>query len=444
MTSRILGIELRRSAAPASGALIAALGVAGLWSLVLSGQASLWDTQWTTLAAFGRIMLVVLWPLAAGAGVWQVQRDLRCGTGELLGTTALPARRRMLPTAVALGLCLVLGYAATLAVGAIRVSGSTSRFHTGWLPVAAVGALSLVAAAWSGMGIGRLFPSAYTAPVLVVACFLLLLAPIQLAKSGAPGRAALLSPVLVEKVDEFSTVAGSVSLAQAVWFGGLAAGGLTLVLLARRRTAITAAAAPVLSGLLAAIPLLGAAPVSGLRQDPAAVAEVCTRDGGPVVCVTRAHEQGLSSLVGPARRALQLLAKLPDPPSSVHEVTGERTGPQPADEVWLHSDNYAPGQGWPGNGDDELVVRILAGAGTRPCDPVDYRTRAIAAAWLYGSYPAPGLRVTPGEETSARDAAWQALTALPVADQTRRIAAVRAAGLHCQDDPAAALTGGGR
>ncbi|NGO09332.1 hypothetical protein G5C60_17435 [Streptomyces sp. HC44] len=443
MTTRILGIELRRSSAAVIGALIAALGVAGLWLLVLSGQGELWDRQWTLLAAFQRIMLVVLWPLALGGGAWQARRDRRCGVEELLGTTSLPTWRRMLPTAVALAVCLVLGYVVTLAAGAVRVVGSTGYLPAGWLPIASVGALALVAAGWLGMGLGRLIPSAYTPPVLVVAGFMVLLLPIQLAKSSEPGAATLLAPNLTSDFDEFTTIAGSVSLAQSLWFTGLAGSGLLLVLVARRRAAIVAGV-PALFGLLLAMPLLNAAPASGLQPDQGASAEVCTDDGGPKVCVTKAHEQGLKSLTGPARRALKLLAKLPDAPTSVHEVTGDRPGPQPADQAWLHSDYYESDRGWDAYSEDELVVNILAGAGTRPCEPVAFGPRAVAGAWLYGRYPAPGQDLLPGEESAERDAAWRTLRALPAEEQLRRITAVRTVELSCRGDAEAALTGGAR
>jgi hypothetical protein len=441
MNTRILGIELRRSSAAVIGALIAALGMAGLWVLVLSDQGELWDAQWTMLAAFQRIMLVVLWPLALGSGAWNARRDRRCGMEELLGTTSLPAWRRMLPTAIALALCLVLGYVLTLAAGAVRVAVSTTYLPADWLPIAAVGALALVAAGWLGMGLGRLVPSAYTPPVLVVGGFIVLLLPVQLAKSSTPGAATLLAPNLSENFEEFTTIAGSVSLAQSLWFTGLAGSGLLLALATRHRTAVVAAV-PALLGLGLAMPLLGAAPASGLQSDRGAMAEVCTHDGGPKVCVTKAHEQGLTSLTGPARRALTLLAKLPDAPTSVHEVTDERSGPQPAGQAWLHSDTYVTGRGWAADSEDELVVRILAGAGTRPCEPVAYGPRAVAGAWLYGRYPAPGQDLLPGEDSDARDAAWRRLRALPDEEQVRRIAAVRAAELSCRGDVDAALTGG--
>ena len=440
MSGRILGMELRRSSAWVTGLLVAALGIAGLLSLAASREGGIWDAQWTALATFQRIMLILLWPLTLGAGAWQARRDRRSNAEELLGTTARPAWRRVLPTAVAMALCLVVSYVLIFAVGAIKVAGDTDYFPANWLPVALVGALSLVAAGWLGMGIGRMVPSVYTPPVLVVLGFLLLLAPVQLSKGSAPGAGALLSPGFASKVDEFSMVAPAVDLGQFFWFAGLALGGLVLVLFARRLVSV-AALVPAVLALVIAVPIFDAAPAGGVEADPGAVAEVCTHDSGPTVCVTAAHSRSLAALVGPAREALSLLSTLPNRPGSVHEVASSRSGPQPAGQVWFSSDNYAPGQGWDTTDNAELVVKLLAGAGTRPCDPVNYQVRAIAAAWLDGTYPAPGLSVQDSAETAKRDAMWQALTALPRAQQVQRIAAVRQAGLTC-GDVGAALSGG--
>lgn len=440
MSGRILRIELCRSSAWVTGLLVAVLGVAGLLTLATSSEAYVWDPQWTTLATFQRIMLILLWPLTLGAGAWQARRDRRSRAEELIGTTARPSWRRMLPASLAMALCLIVGYVLIFAVGAIKVAGETHYFSSNWLPVALVGALSLVAAGWLGMGIGRMVPSVYTPPVLVVLGFLLLLLPIQLSKGDVPGPASLFSPGFTDPADEFSMVAPSVDVGQFLWFAGLAVGGLLLVMFARRIVSVVALV-PAVVAVVVAVPIFVAAPAGGMQADPGALVPVCTHDGGPMVCVTAAHGQALDSLVGPAREALALLAELPNPPSSVHEVTSQQAGPQPADQVWFDSDNYAPGQGWDTTDNAKLVVKVLAGAGTRPCQPVDYAVRAIAAAWLVGHYPAPGLEVRPGDEATKRDAMWHALSALPRDQQVQRVAAVRAAGLTC-GDVGAAVAGG--
>ncbi|MFD2420891.1 hypothetical protein [Amycolatopsis pigmentata] len=445
LNPRILRIELRRSSASAVGGLVALLGVAGLYLLFTTHQGDLWDTQWTLLVTFERIMLVLLWPLSLGAGAWQARRDRRSRMVELLATTPRPVPLRVLSSAAAMAICVVLGYLLILAAGAVRVAGNTAYQQLDWLPIAGVGALSLVAASWLGMGIGRLLPSGYTPPLLVVAGFLVLMAPIQFGKTGSPGALGLLVPNLSKKLDEYSTISGSVSLAQAVWFGALAVSGLLLFMLTRRGALV--AVVPAVAGLVAASTMLSGAPADGIVADPGAAAEVCTTDGGPAVCMTSVHAQGLSRMTGPARRALKLLAVLPDAPTSVHEVTSYRAGAQPAGEIWVHSDNFAVSQG---ESDDQVVVRMLAGAGTRLCDRPDgtgiaddYRVRRLAAAWLYGAYPAPGQSGPGNARVSPEEAdAWRQLKALPEPEQVRRIAAVRRAGFTCQGDLRAALAGG--
>jgi hypothetical protein len=339
-----------------------------------------------------------------------------------------------------MAVCLVVGYLLIFAVGAIKVAGSTDYFSSNWWPVALVGALSLVAAGWLGLGIGRLVPSVYTPPVLVVLGFLMLLLPVQLSKGDSPGVVGLLSPGFETDLGEYNEIAPSVNLGQFFWFVGLALGGLLLALFGRR-IASAVAALPVAVALVVALPILGGAPANGIQLDPGASAEVCTHDGGPAVCVTAAHAKSLDVLVGPARKALTALGKLPNPPTSVHEVTSAQAGPQPADQVWFDSDNYTPGEGWDTGDSAELEAKVLAGAGTRPCGDIDYATRAIAAAWLMDTYPAPGMSVVDPAENARRGQMLHALTALPAAQQVQRIAAVRQAGLTC-GDVGAALSGG--
>ncbi|PRY38255.1 hypothetical protein [Umezawaea tangerina] len=426
MNGRILRIELRRSAAATSGALVAFVGIAGLYTLYFTESGDLWSVQWTMLAAFQRVVLLLLWPLALGAGAWIARRDRRTRMEELLLTTPRSVRSRMMPAATALGLCLGLGYLLIFGAGAVVMSPSYS--HLGWVPISVVGVVSLVAAGWLGLGIGRLLPSTYTPPLLTVASFLVLVLPVQLRRGGGLNWTALLAPNLSSYLDEVTTVDGSATLGQAAWFVGLAVAGLVLAVGARHRGAVLAVV-PALVGLVVAVPFLSAAPKAGLRVDPAAVAEICTTDGGPVVCVQKVHEHGLAELTGPARRALELLARLPDPPTSVHEVRPARPGPQPTSEVWFSGGYHQAGTGWIAQG-DALVGRVLEGAGTRPCGHEGFDDRSMAAAWLWGSYPLPGGELSPQLEAE-RMVLWERLRSLPPAEQLQRVLATRAVGLAC-------------
>ncbi|TDB81268.1 hypothetical protein [Micromonospora sp. KC721] len=444
--SSAIRIELRRSTAPLAGAAIAALGVAGLYVLALTGQTGLWDQQWNLLAVFQRIMLVILWPLALAAGAWQAGRDRRDRMEELLGTTPVSPSRRMPPSAMALALCLSGGYLVVLGAGAPMVAAATDHLGGGWPAVTAVGVLALVAAGWLGLGLGRLLPYAYTPAVLGVGGLGALLAVIEATKYTDATRPdpALFAPNLVTTISDFQTVAGSVSAGQALWLGGLAGGGLMLYLATSRLARLLAVVPPAL-GLALAAPMLTVGPGTAFPVDPAAVVEVCTRDTGPRVCVTAAHSKRLPGFVAPAREALRLLGKLPNPPTSVHEAAADRGYPQPSAEAWLDSDNLVQTRD-----PEELTARILAGAGTRICHrtapdgtyPNVWHVRAVAAAWLYGSYPPPGQGFVGSDEV--RDEMWKAFTALPADERARRITAVRAAGLTCGDVAAALGVGAGR
>ncbi|MER7442291.1 hypothetical protein [Micromonospora avicenniae] len=430
MSARILAVELRRSNGPLAGALVALAGFSGLYLLAATGQTALWDGQWAMLAGYQRIMLVVLWPLAVGAGGWHAGRDRAARTEELIGTTPRPRWRRVLPGSLVVAACLVAGYAAILAAGAGRVAARTSYVHAGWVPVALVGALSLAAAGLLGAGVARLVPSRYTPAALLLAGFAAVVLPPEALGWSGHGAALLLLPEFLDDMDEFTAVAGRVSAGQAVWFGALAVSGLALATVARRRWAWVAAV-PAVAGLVVALAVLRPVAGSPLVPDARAGAEVCTHDGGPDVCVTRAHGKGLPALVEPARRALRSLSVLPDAPTSVHEVV--RPGTQPAAQAWLSVGNFDPAQDT-----DEITARILAGAGTQFCPGSEhYRERAIVAAWLLRRYPAPGFEVPPGHEAAARDLAWRTLRALPADEQLQRIAAVRRAGLVCGDLTAA-------
>ncbi|WP_431728457.1 hypothetical protein [Verrucosispora sp. TAA-831] len=444
--NRIVGIELRRSDALLAGAATAALGVAGLYVLALTGQTALWDQQWTILAVFQRIMLVILWPLALAAGAWQAGRDRRNRIEELLGTTPVSRWRRTGPFALVTAACLAAGYLLVLAAGAPKVAAAAGHPGTGWPAVTLVGVLALVAAGWLGLGVGRLLPYAYTPAVLGVGGLAALLAAIELTRPSEatdPG-AALLLPFFTTTISEFEMVAGSVSAGQAGWFGGLAAGGLVLFL-ARNPVLRLLAVAPPALGLALAAPMLTVPLEEAFPIDPAAVAEVCTTDDGPKVCVSAAHSRELPALVAPAREALRLLAELPDAPTSVHEAAPGLGRPQPAAEAWLDTGNLTAT-------DDpaELTARILAGAGTPLCVRADddsyldaLRARSVTAAWLHGAHPAPG-QIVFGDEQAVRDEMWTTFTALPDDEQVRRVAAVRAAGLTCGDQAAALGIGGGR
>lgn len=428
----ILRTELRRSTAPVAGIGLLVFSLALIYSL--SGPwgkgTAPWDEQWIGLAHWTRYLTLFVWPLVLGAGAWQGLRDRRSKVTELFATTPRAPWRRALPTVGALALALIAGYVALLVVGGVQVAATASYFPLKWLPVAGVMVLALVGIAWLGMGIGRLVPSLVTPPVLVIAA---LAAEISVVQTSWP---LLLTPAFeAPDITVFTTVATPVTLTQALWFIGIGATGFVLFVATRARTRLIALL-PVALTAAVAIPVLSGVD-SPVVADPAARALVCD-DDGPRVCVTRAHADYLPTLVKPAREALALLGKLPSPPTSVVEMAArwDDYRPPPHDVVPVLIDAFSS--------TDPAKIRmvVLSGSAVPWCEETDWEAttriivaRTVATSWLTGE-----LAPIPGEQSLWNDAhgeiqrAWQALQALPAAEQPARVAALREAALDCRGD----------
>ncbi|MBV8932013.1 MAG: hypothetical protein JOZ47_11650 [Kutzneria sp.] len=473
MTMRILGIELRRSISLPTGALITAVTVGLLvffsnapWNKGLTE----WSQQWTSLALWQRgDILQLAIPLAVGMSALRGLRDRRSRTTELLTTTSRPAWQRVLPGVGAMAIGLAGSTLLFYAIGAVQVAGNASYFHLHWVPTALVGILALVSVGWLGMGIGHVFPSRLTPPVLAVAGIVALttLATGSVLNKGVPTAVTLLSPILDRVWDVCSTVSTSVNIGQAVWFAGLAATGFTLLAVRRPLTRL-AAVVPALCAALVALSLLPSTPAEVFAKDQDAAALVCAT-GTPRVCVTRAHQDKLAKLVGPARQALVALTKLPNPPTSVVENGSSISAePQPADTVTINLGDPDFGYGYSDAVDtwsaDKLELAILSGAGTRACenwqrysnDPDDYHTnydnkireetaRVVAATWLLDKQEIQYSSVSRQERPEIDALAVPALATirgLPADEQRVRMAALRTASLACKGDLLDILTKG--
>lgn len=443
---RIVRIELRRTSVLLVAAVLAVLLV-GLLSWGPSAKNSTaWTRQWSTLAEWVRYMLLFAWPLAMGAGALLGLRDRRSGVAELFGTTPRPPAQRVLRTLVALAVALGASYLVVAAAGAARVPSATGYFHWRWLPVLLVGLLALVAAAWLGFGLGRLAPSPLTPPVLAVVGLV-----VMVQGEGPTGpelfRWTMLRPSVPSPDTVYASVTGAVTAAQALWFAGLALAGL---LLAALRRWWWVALLPVLAAGAVALPALPTAPGAVVAVDPVAADLVCS----PELCLTRAHEHERAALAGPAREALRLLAALPSPPTQVREsadpVRLAGRAPESADVVWLHLDEMTYFRSGPVSA-ERVTAFLVAGAGTRTCygghvpDSVsrEIAARAVAAAWVTGRLePLPIHRAWVGEETDVlARSAWDALRALPPAEQSARVEAMRQVQARCSGDPLEALAG---
>jgi hypothetical protein len=448
VSGRALGIELRRSVAPWAALVVLVVAVAFLY--LLSGPwwkgSENWTWQWTSAALWERFLLTFLWPIAVGAGALQGLRDQRSGMGELLRTTPRPTWQRAAATAGAVGLLLAVAYLALFLLGAVQVIGNGGYFHLGWLPIMVVGALSLVAGAWLGMGVARTFPSTLTPPLLAVAALVgmaFLLTSTDVGESVIPNRITLLSPAFHQVRYVFDTVAASVNVGQAVWLTGLAATGFLLIVAGTARTRLVALL-PVVLGAAVALPIL---PDQPYVVNTAATELVCRGQ----VCVTRLHESTLDALAGSGEEALRLLAKLPDAPTGVREVIfplpEQGSFPRTSDTVPVHFDDLATAGENP-----DWTRGLLAGAGTPTClgetDPDDLvvremAARTVTAAWFLGDLkPVRAIKFQRKAVAPLAQQAWDALRALSAEEQVARVSAARAVGLSCRGDQLTALAGG--
>ncbi|PWW66737.1 hypothetical protein [Actinokineospora spheciospongiae] len=440
---RVLGIELRRSAAPVLGGLVVVLLLGLLFWLPPAGKGSTaWTRQWWSMAEWVRYALVFAWPLTVGAGAVQGLRDRRSGVEELFASTPRPRAQRAARTLAALAVALLVAYLVVVVVGGVQVAAKTGHLGLGWVPVALVGLLSLVAAAWLGMGVGRLLPSPLTPPLLAVGAMALMVVAEAAGDEGYPF--VLLRPSATRPGSVFAHTAGSVSAGQALWFGGMAVAGVLLFALRRWWSGVL----PLLAGAALALPLLPTTSAEATAADPAA-AELACADG---LCLTRAHERERAALAGPAREALALLSKLPAPPTEVRElpnpVRPEPRGPEPTDTVWLDLDDlvYFRSTPLPATRITELLVE---GAGTRECNARDSSphrevvARAVTTAWLTG-HLTPLRNYLGEEDPELNPLAQQALTTLnarPAADQRAHVEAARQSLAACTGTAWTALTG---
>lgn len=461
MNVRVLRIEMRRSLAPWSGAVVLTSALAFLY--LLDAQwwrgTTAWTAQWTSLALWTRGLLFYLWPLAVGLGALQGLRDRRSGMSELLTSTPRPAWHRAATVAGTTAIALTAAYAALVATGGVQVFAHTGYWHLGWLPISLVGALFLVAGAVLGLGVGRALPSPLTPPALTMGAFvftaLMQMSPGRTESTSAAGvtstepkQVSLLSPAVQEVRDVFVTLSAAVHVGQTVWLLGLAATGFALLVATTGRGRLIAPA-PAVAGLALALLVLPTDPRRMYVVDGAAAEQVC--DGQ--VCVSATQRDRLADLAGPGRRALRLLdgALGAGAPRSVREDTAvlpEGATPRWSPEtVRVDFDDpvVAEARG------AQLTRSLVAVAMVPGCSPVgwsgttgDLAARTVAAGWVLGSLePLPGTTgmLRADTEELARPV-WQKLRALPRAEQFERIVAARAAATSCEGDAWGVLSGG--
>jgi hypothetical protein len=427
--SRVLGIELRRSAALGSALILLVLGVVSLFFAEGIGFAA----GWMQLAMTQRLYLALLWPLALAAGAWQGCREHRSKVTELFASTPRPRTQRTLPTLGAMAIAVVCGYLATSLAGGLWIVRTAEYLPVQVFVVTAVGILALVAAVWLGLAIGRLLPWLAIAPALGIAGLgLLLLIPGATRPRG--WLALVFSPIYeMNMPGDYATVPGRVSAAQAVWLAALALAAVLLFVSSGWRVRVAALVPVVVGAALAITVMPHQNRVVTDAIDPVAKELVCA-DNGPRVCVSRVHAGRLPEVVPPAREALAVLAKLPDPPTEVHEDTTTYVPtiypPWHPDVVLLRievgSDGHLPDK-------DGVLAEAVSGAFASPprCEePTDPAARLAATYWLIGREPVARDTYDPSTIDEATQL-WNDLRQLPGGEAEARVVALRQAAANC-------------
>lgn len=438
--SRVLSIELRRSAAIGAAVILAVLGSLAMYF----AEGIAFSAGWMQLAMTQRWYLALLWPLMLAAGAWQARREHRSNVGELFATTPRPVPQRVVPTLGAMAIAVVAGYLVMGLAGAVWIFGTAGHLPVEVIIVTAVGALALIAAVWLGLAVGRLLPSPVTAPAVGVAGLgLLLMVPLATPRPYGWVDLILSPSVEMNMPGDYATVPGVVSAAQSLWLAGLALAAALLFASSGWRTRV-AAVLPVVVGVALAVNVMPHENrLVSDAVDPVARELVCA-EGGPQVCVSQAHEKRLPEVTAPAREALAVLNKLPGAPTRVHEDTSAFPDTYPgfhADTVLLRVD--ADRRGRLANKPNVLTDVVTGAFGGPPtCENAPARADQLAAAhWLLGTEPVPPApdpigRPGPGyvfEDVSVEATeVWQQLRAMPEAEATSRVAALREAAVNCR------------
>ncbi|MGX4694574.1 hypothetical protein [Streptomyces sp. JNUCC 63] len=425
--NRILGIELRRSAALGAALLIAVAG-----TIVLHATAGRWSTGWMALARTQREYLAVLSPLAMAAGAWQSYRGHRANVAELFTSVPRPRPQHIVPILVTTGLAVLVAYLVTLLAAAPRIADTARYLPSAAFVVVAVGLVAMIASVWLGLAVGRLVPALATAPALAVIGFaLLIFAPHALPDGGVT---AAFSPAMgMSMFSDYDTVSGGVSAAQALWMVAVAMAGVVLFAVQNRKFAFTALL-PLAIGATATVLVVptGDAYDQG-TLDPVAQELVCT-DDTPRVCVSRAHEGLLPEVTPKARHALELLSKTPV--VAAHEDTTTffpPTSPRSRADTALMTiavDKHGR-LAHPGRLEPAMLTEVFTGP--LSCgDTRNFQVATAAAHWLLDREPTVGLDGLEFEDPEA-DKLWKGLKALPRAEADARVTAVYQAAQKCQD-----------
>ncbi|MFE2636420.1 hypothetical protein ACFXKF_16805 [Streptomyces scopuliridis] len=460
MNKRIPCIELKRSIAPWAGVMVLGAALAFLYLILGEGERSTtrWTAQWTSMALQIRGSLYFLWPLAVGLGALQGMRDHRSRMSELLASTPRPASHRAATLSAAMAIALASGFAAIVLVGGVQVLFNTEYTHLGWLPISLVGALSLVAGAVLGMGVGRALPSVFTPPALAVGILVFTtIMQMSLTKVDAatgisrtePNLLSLLSPAAQPALDVLLTLSASVHVGQTIWLLGMAATGFALLAAGSLRNRLIALT-PVLAGAVVALLVLPSDTRQVYVVDKIAAELVCE---GPI-CVTKTHQARLNDLAGPGKDALRRMhsALKEQAPVSIREETNvwpDGSTPRWSREIALFGFDdpmIAAAKG------KELSRALIANSLVPDCSPRGVEAvsvsaisaQSIAASWVLDESEPLSSDFTYFSKLQLDQVhrVWKEIKRLPQAEQRSRVSTMYLGAVACKGDPLAALDGG--
>ena len=453
---RVIRTELRRS--NAIGLAVLLLVVA---ALLIAAMAHLWYRQWLGFSYAQASALFLLVPLALAGGAMLGRREKRSKTTELMDSTGRPRWQKLTPVAAALAVAVTAVQLLTLGIGAVLI-GVTGSFITagGALP-ALVDIILLTGAVVLGLAAGRAWSAPLVPPALAT---LALIAQLVADSTGEGSKLRNLSLNLEPPGFAWEAFTAQALLGRLALGVGLLTGGVLLGVGASWLSRVAGIAA-LATGLMLAAAITPTWLGHRYGVDPAAQRLVCA-DGTPQVCLTAANAYALPAAAPAARRALALLAKLPDAPTRAVEWRAD--APSTFDSAQFRGDTpelepgtvmfrFEPGDRMVSTGDlfnlappdpAGLTANIVNGAGTtmngcRLGDPV---ALGAAGAWLMGVdvLPLTDDQFTYDETVRADIAATvRALRQLPEREQVRRVTALRDAANACRTgDLRTILTGG--
>jgi hypothetical protein len=338
----------------------------------------------------------------------------------------------------------------TLAIGATVIGAAGGLLHAAGVLPALVDLTVLVGAVWLGFAAARVRPT----PALPAAlAALVLVAQVAVESTAADSRLRSLTLNLPPPGNAWESFNPEALLGRLALGAGLLVGGLLLGAGASRLLRATGLAA-VAAGMVLTVVLTPLGPGGRYQVDAAAQRLVCA-DGTPQVCVTAVYAYALPTVTPAVRRALTLLAKLPDAPTRA--VQWRADAPSTFDPAQFRGTTAKtepgtvlfrldPGNPIVGTGDlfrlkamdpAALTASIVDGAGTtmNGCQLGDRAALGAAGAWLMDVdvLPPTGERLPYDENVRAETAATvRALRALPAEEQVRRVTALRDAADVCR------------